>query len=122
MTTAFPSLEDFVSWLESVPADQVVGTQWGCSTCPIATYLKDGVGYPAAYILGGGTYTTNLEAEGDLPLPSWAREFIHRIDRVRPRHVTAEDCLEVIKLPYFDPSAWENGKTRQSIGTAHPFA
>lgn len=98
----FPSRERFEQWLLRQPQDKVLADNWHSGNCPLCLLLKDhGVEHPA--VRGYGEWSHNrLAGVQQRALPAWAKAFVYWVDKIKPRRVTAEDCLFVLGLPYFN--------------------
>lgn len=99
----FPSQERFKTWLQRLPQDKPITTNWTSENCPLCAFLKEhGADDPEV------TPWTWSEDSMSAPrkLPGWAQEFTSFVDQVKPREVTPEDCLFIMDLPYFRPSRW----------------
>ena len=108
----FPKQSQFEGWLAELPDDRVIAENWTAIDCPIGAYLK-WLGRSRIVLDGAGGWATSSESGR---LPDWAREFIWRIDLSVDRIATAGQCLRVLRSPYFDPGAWQNGRSRPVIG------
>lgn len=115
----FPSFETFVSWLEGQGKDEVVARHWNSSSCPLCRFLQ-AQGWPQPAVFGTGRWSPdrNVTQPEDRPvMPSWALEFVYWVDRSVPCEVTASECLDLVRSPQFDPTAWE-GRIRAFIKPA----
>lgn len=113
----FPEQSAFVSWLKSLPPNQPLTKDWGCSNCPLALFLEATLGKPG-YVSPSidktyantcdGHWRTGPYQPGEplRKLPAWADDFAHAIDRMAKRTpqgaegffrpVIPADCLRAL--------------------------
>ena len=86
----------FREWLGAKEPSAVVAHQWDESTCPIAIWLHEDLGYRAPACCVGGSLTGNDEYLGK---PRWAGRFADDVDKEygrSTRSVIARQCLELL--------------------------
>jgi hypothetical protein len=97
MTTTNPVIDDpqaFRQWLESLPADEIVGKAVCATACPLATWLKaQGAREP---VINGFSWREIGTIEA-IYLPAWAYEFVQAADvREHAAPITAAECLALL--------------------------
>lgn len=92
-------LKAFRAWLESMPADEVIGRRGSPLECPIANYLKTTIRQDVVI-----SYGRAYHGPYACVLPRWAQRFvrlIHAPVRANPdiwgSEVTAREALDVLK-------------------------
>lgn len=106
----FPELSEFEFWLGTVDPNATIAKDWDATSCPLCAFLKScGFESPVVFGLGRGWVNgdRNTAFEQRRPLPSWAQEFTYWVDKVKPREVSAEDCLFILNQRLFNAKRWE---------------
>lgn len=107
-----PSKERFIGWLQRKPLERVVAEHWDMWSCPICQFLND-QGWTMACLMAGDAgkficnYDTKVDDQGTsllaaCPTPDWMRSFAYWADQCVERRLTAEECLFLLDLPYFN--------------------
>src|SRR5665213_655821 len=86
--------EGFKEWLQAKEPEIIVGSARLCAACPIANYLNSVTG---KVLVVGSTYWISGNMEASMQLPSWAAEFINKVDRkIGPRLISAQYALTLL--------------------------
>lgn len=87
----------FRSWLKARPADEIVGYNRDCLSCPIATFYCETSGGSEIVIFddqfGGHTIDRGYSKR---PLPWWAELFVIEVDGDVDGKISAGRALEVM--------------------------
>ena len=91
--TFFPlTREQFAAWLDSKPADEVVGFAMDNCSCPLAKVLS---APHRAITVGDKTYSDEYGSIGFLP--KWAQKFVYSIDLFDLGYaVTADEARRIL--------------------------
>ena len=75
------SRKNFKAWLESKPAEQIVGVGHGEDSCPIATFLKEKLNQTSVNVTRGEICFDLATGDYDsFETPNWVREFVNAVD------------------------------------------
>ena len=112
----FPDVSEFKKSLEALGPDMYF-KDWGMTGCPISYFLKY-CGWENPSVFAHGYWYPTFVEKGtreDFRLAPWAAEFSWLEDKIKPRYLSISDCFALLENPLFDPSRWENGKSRPTI-------
>lgn len=101
MMIEFPPREAFEAWLRAKPPKTVIAKNWGCTDCPLANWLRKTRKFNRAYISDIGYYDDVILPNDDLgeklqPLPSWAFDFVDKVDDLNEESAGVADCLAIL--------------------------
>lgn len=85
----------FAEWLRKQPPDKIVGKNRSPS-CPIVQYYRDASGGREVIIYGRDADYFIDRGDGERKVPSWAADFICKIDGDQAGDIAARHALEVL--------------------------
>lgn len=85
----------FAQWLRKQPPDKIVGKSRSPS-CPIARFYRDASRGAEIVIYGRAADYFIDRGNGERLVPSWAADFICKIDSDQAGEITARRALEVL--------------------------
>jgi len=114
----------FIKWLLSKEPTEIVAEDWNSRNCPICKFLQHAWNEQCGIVgltinpemEGGGLFRVDSFAQMLHAQPTWVREFIYWADLVKPRSLTAEECLEILFGHGFDETKWHGNERPLIIG------
>lgn len=82
----FPTIHEFIKWLQALTTELPDGDNHGCATCPIALFARD-IGYAKnPWVTHDGYIKPNSCSDERVRLPQWARTFIRQYDALHNKN------------------------------------
>jgi hypothetical protein len=101
--------DEFKAWVESKKPGEIVGVREESTECPIACYLKEGLGFKGPSIDKEAFMDLDFPDMEAIPTPYWAEQFIERVDEkrdfydypvVRPGVENLDDAEEIAEWEF----------------------